>query len=159
MTVKSISLSDTTSTWREHKNIYDEDNFYLSIYIYLSIFIFYLSIWPCHFSSCAWPEYGTASMCVASDDSIMISLFWILWSINAINKWGRSLACLLKMYAICMNACFGRYFPVCPMISKLNNLSIHWKDSSDCWKRYLQNVWRTLQKCVFCCGRHCAPRH
>ena len=135
MTVKSISLSDITSTWREHKkHLWWGSRLSIYLSIYLTVQFFFV-----HTCMCAWPEHGTASMCVASDDSIMISLFWILWSINAINKWGQSLACLLDMYVLCS----GVYAHVCPMISKLNNLSIHWKDSSDCWKHYLQNVWRT----------------
>ena len=147
MTVKSISLSDTTSTWREHKNIYNEDIiqppthlFYLSTCLsdcfemHLTVIVSIVRVFVN-----AWLEYGTACMRVASDDSIMISLFWILWSINAINKWGQSPACLLDMYVLHSAV----YAHVCPMISKLNNLSIHWKDSSDCWKHYLQNVWRT----------------
>lgn len=38
----------------------------------------------------------------------------------------------------------------CPMISKLNNLSIHWKDSFKCWKRYLIYVWWTSHTPAFC---------
>jgi hypothetical protein len=54
------------------------------------------------------------------------------------NKWGHPPSLLNSMSK-------HVHLIVCPMILKLNNLSIHWKDSSKCRKRYSINVWRTVK--------------
>ena len=53
------------------------------------------------------------------------------------NKWGHPPSLLNSMSK-------HVHLIVCPMILKLNNLSIHWKDSSKCRKCYSINVWRTV---------------
>ena len=147
MTVKSISLSDTTSTWRKHKQIYDEDMYYVDIGCNcLSVHMFFcLSVW------CMYLDIKETSVvmkvmprCIEwrSRAGPMIHL-WLVFSESRDRympfiKWGHPLSLLNSMSKHVQ-------LIVCPMILKLNNLSIRWMDSSKCRKRYSINVWRTVK--------------